>query len=60
MATITCAKSVAIFKLHKALYVAGSYIISDSDTSVGVNAIYSTPNLTEFNSVLMTANIPGK
>ena len=59
MATITSEKSVAIFKLQKALYAAGNYIISESDAS-NVHSIYSTPQPSEMNAVALPASASGK
>lgn len=59
MATITSEKSVTIFKLQKALYAVGNYIISESDASNG-NSIYSTPVSSEMNTVALPASASGK
>ena len=59
IATIVSEKSVAIFKLQKALYTAGNYIISESDES-NVNSIYSKPQSSEMNSVVLPASASGK
>ena len=59
MATIVSEKSVAIFKLQKALYAAGNYIISESDAS-NVHSIYSTPQPSEMNAVALPASASGK
>jgi len=57
MATITSEKSVSLFKLQKALYTAGNYIISETDAS---NSIYSTPQPSEMNTVDLPASASGK
>ena len=59
MATIISEKSVSIFKLQKALYAAGNYIITESDAS-NVNSIYSTPVSSEMNTVALPASASGK
>ncbi|WP_325263968.1 heavy metal translocating P-type ATPase [Flavobacterium sp.] len=43
IATITTDNKVSIFKLQKALYTVGNYVISESDTS-NTNSLYSTPH----------------
>ena len=57
MATITSEKSVSLFKLQKALYAAGNYIISETDAS---NSIYSTPQASEMNAVALPSSASGK
>jgi Cu2+-exporting ATPase len=59
MATITSEKQVSIFKLQKALYSAGNYIISESDAS-NANSIYSTPLPSEMNTPTLPVNASGK
>ncbi|SHG63652.1 Cu2+-exporting ATPase [Flavobacterium fluvii] len=59
MATITMEKHVPIFKLQKALYSAGNYIISESDAS-NANSLYGTPPSSEINSVALPASASGK
>jgi Cu2+-exporting ATPase len=59
IATITSEKSVAVFKLQKALYAAGNYVISESDAS-NVNSIYSTPQPSKMNAVALPASASGK
>lgn len=59
IATITTEKQVSIFKLQKALYAAGNYIISESNaTSEG--SIYSTPIPSEMNTVVLPVSASGK
>lgn len=57
MAKIVSEKPVSIFKLQKALYAAGNYIISESDTS---NSIYSTPIPSEMKAVELPKSASGK
>jgi len=57
LATITSEKAVSVFKLQKALYTAGNYIISETDAS---NSIYSTPQPTEMNAVALPSSASGK
>ena len=52
IATIASDKSVALFKLQKALYATGNYIISESDTA-SESSLYSTPLPSEMNSVVL-------
>jgi Cu2+-exporting ATPase len=59
MATITSEKAVSVFKLQKALYAAGNYIISESNAS-NENSIYSTPVPSEMNSVVLPKSASGK
>jgi Cu2+-exporting ATPase len=59
MATITTEKPVSVFKLQKALYTAGNYIISESD-ALNENSIYSTPIPSEMNSVVLPKSASGK
>ena len=56
-ATITSEKPVSLFKLQKALYAAGNYIISESDAT---NSIYATPQPNEMNSVVLPESASGK
>ena len=56
-ATITSEKPVSLFKLQKALYAAGNYIISESDAT---NSIYATPQPSEMNSVVLPESASGK
>jgi Cu+-exporting ATPase len=58
-ATIVSEKAVSVFKLQKQLYTAGNYIISESDES-NANSIYSTPQPSEMNSVVLPASASGK
>lgn len=59
MATISSEKHVPIFKLQKALYTAGNYIISESGAS-NENSIYSTPVPSEMNTPSLPASASGK
>jgi Cu2+-exporting ATPase len=59
IATISSEKSVSVFKLQKQLYTAGNYIISVSDES-NVNSIYSTPQPSEMNPVVLPVSASGK
>ena len=59
MATIVSEKPVAIFKLQKAVYAAGNYIISESDASNG-NSLYSTPIPSEMKPVNLPQSASGK
>ncbi len=59
LAIIVSEKSVTVFKLQKALYAAGNYIISESHDS-NVNSIYSTPQTSEMNAVVLPASASGK
>ena len=59
IATIVSEKSVSLFKLQKQLYTAGNYIISDSDES-NVSSIYSKPQSSEMNSVVLPSSASGK
>jgi Cu2+-exporting ATPase len=56
-ATITSEKPVSLFKLQKALYAAGNYIISESDAT---NSIYAKPQPSEMNSVVLPESASGK
>lgn len=58
-AVIVSEKSISVFKLQKALYAAGNYIISESD-DLNVNSIYSTPQPSEMNTVALPASASGK
>ncbi|WP_396171696.1 heavy metal translocating P-type ATPase [Flavobacterium sp.] len=57
LVTITSEKSVSVFKLQKALYAAGNYIISEVDA---FNSIYSTPQPSEMNAVSLPSSASGK
>lgn len=59
IATIVSEKSVSVFKLQKQLYTAGNYIISESD-ELNANSIYSKPQSSEMNSVVLPASASGK
>ncbi|MDD5152289.1 MAG: heavy metal-binding domain-containing protein, partial [Flavobacterium sp.] len=59
IATIHTEKSVSIFKLQKALYTAGNYIISESDAT-SENSLYSTPIPSEMNQVVLPISASGK
>ena len=59
VATITMEKHIPIFKLQKALYAAGNYIISESD-AVSENSLYSTPLPSDMNTVAFPASASGK
>ena len=59
MATIISEKPVSVFKLQKALYSAGNYIIGESDAS-NANSLYSTPPPSEMNAPTLPANASGK
>jgi Cu2+-exporting ATPase len=59
MATIVSEKSLSVFKLQKALYVAGNYIISESGATTE-NSIYSTPIPSEMHSVVLPKSASGK
>lgn len=59
MATITSEKQVSIFKLQKALYAAGNYVISESDAA-SENSIYATPMPGEMKPVDLPASASGK
>ena len=56
---ITSEKPVSLFKLQKALYAAGNYIISESDAS-NVNSIYGTPQPSEMNLLVLPESASGK
>ena len=58
-AIISSEKPVSFFKLQKALYAAGNYIISQNETSTE-NSIYSTPSPTEMNPVSLPQSASGK
>ena len=58
-AMITSEKPVSLFKLQKALYAAGNYIISESDAS-NVNSIYGTPQPSEMNLLVLPESASGK
>jgi Cu+-exporting ATPase len=57
MATITSEKSVSLFKLQKALYSAGNYVISETHAS---HSIYSTPQASAMNAVTLPSSASGK
>ena len=59
IATLTTEKNVPIFKLQKALYTAGNYIISETD-AVSENSLYSTPIPSDMNTVALPASASGK
>jgi Cu2+-exporting ATPase len=59
IATITTEKKVPIFKLQKALYAAGNYIISEGDAAAE-NSLYSTPIPSDMNAVALPASASGK
>ena len=59
MATIVSEKSVSVFKLQKALYTAGNYIISESE-ALHANSIYSTPQPSGMMAVDLPASASGK
>jgi Cu2+-exporting ATPase len=59
VATITTEKSVPIFKLQKALYAAGNYIISETDAA-SENSLYSTPIPSDMNTVALPISASGK
>jgi len=59
MAMIASEKPVSVFKLQKALYAAGNYIISESDTS-NANSLYGTPPPSEMNTPSLPASASGK
>ncbi len=59
VATITMEKKVPIFKLQKALYAAGNYIISETDAASD-NSLYSTPIPSDMNTVALPASASGK
>ena len=56
-AMITSEKPVSLFKLQKALYAAGNYIISESDAT---NSIYGTPQPSEMNLLVLPESASGK
>lgn len=58
-ATIASEKSVSVFKLQKALYAAGNYIISESNAS-DENSIYATPMPSEMKPVDLPKSAAGK
>jgi len=59
IATIVSEKPLSVFKLQKALYTAGNYVISESDAS-NANSIYSKPQPSEMNAVALPASASGK
>jgi Cu+-exporting ATPase len=58
-AVITTENAISIFKLQKALYSAGSYIISESDPANG-NSVYSSPTAKEEVKVVLPDASSGK
>jgi Cu2+-exporting ATPase len=56
---IVSEKSISVFKLQKALYAAGNYIISESD-ALNVNSIYSKPLPSEMIPIVLPASASGK
>ena len=58
-ATIISEKKLSVFKLQKALYAGGNYIISESDTSAE-KSIYSTPVASEMMAVDLPESASGK
>lgn len=58
-ATIASEKSVSVFKLQKALYAAGNYIISESGAK-DENSIYATPMPSEMKPVDLPKSAAGK
>ncbi len=58
-ATIVSEKSVSVFKLQKALYAAGNYIISESGAK-DENSIYATPMPSEMKPVDLPKSAAGK
>ncbi|WP_281298781.1 heavy metal translocating P-type ATPase [Flavobacterium limnophilum] len=59
MATITSEKPVSVFKLQKALYSAGNYIIGESGEP-NENSIYATPTPSEMKPVDLPKSAAGK
>ncbi|MBF2709142.1 heavy metal translocating P-type ATPase [Flavobacterium soyangense] len=57
--TLTTNKKVPIFKLQKALYAAGNYIISESDVAFE-NSLYSIPISSDMNTMALPASASGK
>jgi P-type Cu+ transporter len=64
VATITTEKQIPIFKLQKALYAAGKYIISESETgsedASKAKSLYSTPPPSEMDIVVLPKSASGK
>jgi Cu+-exporting ATPase len=64
VATITTEKQIPIFKFQKALYAAGSYIISESDAASEdtskAKSLYSTPLPSEMDKVVLPKSASGK
>lgn len=60
IATITTKKNSSIFKLQKALYSAGNYIISESNDVASENSIYSTPQPSEMKMASLPITASGK
>ena len=59
VATLTTEKSVPIFKLQKALYAAGNYIISESNAA-SEKSLYSPPKPSEMDKVSLPISASGK
>ncbi|HEY6143571.1 MAG TPA: heavy metal-binding domain-containing protein, partial [Flavobacterium sp.] len=57
-ASIKMENAVSVFKLQKALYAAGNYIISESDTS-NTNSLYNIPPPSEM-TMALPASASGK
>jgi len=61
LAIITTEKKVPIFKFQKALYAAGNYIISENaPEDSAVKTLYSTPEPSEMNAVVLPSSASGK
>ena len=64
IATITTEKNIPIFKLQKALYAAGNYIISESDAVSGDSSkgksLYSTPPPSDMKTASLPISASGK
>jgi Cu2+-exporting ATPase len=59
IATITAEKNISIFKLQKALYTAGNYVITEGDSS-NEKSLYNIPPSTEMNSIVLPISASGK
>lgn len=63
-ATITTEKHLPIFRLQKALYTAGNYIISEADSDSSdpsiAKSIYSTPQASNMNTTALPVSAAGK
>ncbi|HQF48405.1 MAG TPA: heavy metal-binding domain-containing protein, partial [Flavobacterium alvei] len=59
VATIVSEKPISVFKLQKAVYVVGNYIISESNAS-HENSLYSTPIPSEMKPVDLPQSASGK